>query len=68
MLLSCALAVVFVYYMCPETTGKSLEEIDLIFAKQSVKDSALASELIAHEHAHEEATVEKHVHHHLEKV
>lgn len=27
--LSCA--VIFVYFMCPETTGKSLEEIDLIF-------------------------------------
>ena len=79
MLLSCALAVVFVYYMCPETTGKSLEEIDLIFAKQSVKDSNLASELIAHEHAHRRSSatyertplgshVEKQEHHHLEKV
>ncbi|KAK5062648.1 hypothetical protein LTR84_004721 [Exophiala bonariae] len=50
MLLSCAAAVPFVYFMCPETTGKSLEEIDLIFATQSVKDSRLASELIAHTH------------------
>lgn len=50
MLLSCAAAVPFVYFMCPETTGKTLEEIDLIFAKQSVKDSGLASELIAHAH------------------
>jgi hypothetical protein len=54
MLLSCAAAVPFVYFMCPETTGKSLEEIDLIFAKQSVKDSALANEIIAHNHQHEE--------------
>jgi hypothetical protein len=68
MLLSCALAVVFVYYMCPETTGKSLEEIDLIFAKQSVKDSVLASELIAHEHAHEEANIVKREHIHIENV
>ena len=52
MLLSCALAKPFVYYMCPETTGKSLEEIDLIFVRESVKGSALASELMAHEHAH----------------
>lgn len=40
--------------MCPETTGKSLEEIDLIFAKQSVKDSELANEIIAHHHVHAE--------------
>lgn len=53
MLLSCAAAVPFVYFMCPETTGKSLEEIDLIFATESVKESSLASELIAHSHANE---------------
>lgn len=29
--LSCVVAAIFVYFMCPETTGKSLEEIDLIF-------------------------------------
>ena len=53
MLFSCAAAVPFVYFMCPETTGKSLEEIDLIFAERSVKDSIQASELIAHSHANE---------------
>jgi len=26
-------AVVFVYFLCPETGGKALEEIDWIFAK-----------------------------------
>ncbi len=52
MLLPCALVVPFVYYTCPETTGKSLEEIDLIFAKKSVRESALVSELMAREHAH----------------
>ncbi|KAJ6092307.1 hypothetical protein N7467_004276 [Penicillium canescens] len=33
-LLSCAVAVPFVYCMCPETTGKTLEEIDLLFKKE----------------------------------
>lgn len=28
----------FVWWLCPETTGKSLEEIDLIFAKQHVRE------------------------------
>jgi hypothetical protein len=28
--------------MCPETTGKSLEEIDLLFAKEHVRESILA--------------------------
>ena len=28
---SCALAIPFVYFMCPETGGKSLEEVDLVF-------------------------------------
>lgn len=60
MLLSCAAAVPFVYFMCPETTGKSLEEIDLIFAKQSVKDSGLASELISHQHGHDEKVAVTH--------
>lgn len=46
--------------MCPETTGKSLEEIDLIFAKQSVKDSGLASELISHQHGHGEKVTVMH--------
>ncbi|KAJ5378274.1 uncharacterized protein N7496_005683 [Penicillium cataractarum] len=43
--LSCAVAVVFVYFMCPETTGKSLEEIDLIFKSDSDEmPGAIASE------------------------
>jgi hypothetical protein len=65
MALSCALAVPFVWFCCPEvrsmleklqhtllisrqTTGKSLEEIDLIFAKEAVRDGALASEIRSH--------------------
>lgn len=31
-----------------QTTGKTLEEIDLIFARDSVKRSDLAAEVLAH--------------------
>ncbi|KAH6663991.1 general substrate transporter [Plectosphaerella plurivora] len=46
MALSCFAAIFFVYFMCPETTGKSLEEIDLLFAKDDVKDSILARAVV----------------------
>ncbi|QIW99849.1 hypothetical protein AMS68_005367 [Peltaster fructicola] len=32
-LLCCFLAAAYVYYLCPETTGKTLEEIDVLFAR-----------------------------------
>ena len=47
-LFSCAAAVPFVYSMCPETDGKSLEDIDLIFAKPSMRECAGANERPAH--------------------
>jgi hypothetical protein len=31
--------------MCPETTGKSLEEIDLLFAKENVRNTILAQRI-----------------------
>ncbi|USP78017.1 hypothetical protein yc1106_05291 [Curvularia clavata] len=37
------LAMPFVWFMCPETGGKSLEEIDILFAKEHVRESILAS-------------------------
>ncbi|CAI7672880.1 unnamed protein product [Penicillium crustosum] len=56
-LLSCATAVVFIYFMCPETNGKTLEEIDLLFAVDSVRDTILAGQII---HNHKgEATSER---------
>ncbi|KAF2111049.1 hypothetical protein BDV96DRAFT_634855 [Lophiotrema nucula] len=42
MMLSSWVAMPFVWFMCLETTGKSLEEIDLLFAKLEVKSSILA--------------------------
>jgi len=50
MLLSCAAAIPFVYFLCPETTGKTLEEIDLIFATPEIRDSALAAQTIRDHH------------------
>jgi len=41
MVLSCWVAMPFVWFMCPETTGKSLEEIDLLFAKEQIRDAIL---------------------------
>ncbi|KAK1763974.1 general substrate transporter [Phialemonium atrogriseum] len=45
MALSCFVAIPFVYFMCPETTGKTLEEIDLIFATESVRERIVAEQL-----------------------
>ncbi|EOO01375.1 putative sugar transporter stl1 protein [Phaeoacremonium minimum UCRPA7] len=47
MALSCFLAIFFVYFACPETSGKTLEEIDIIFAKDEVKHSLLAQTVIS---------------------
>jgi hypothetical protein len=32
-LICCFLAAAYVWYYCPETTGRTLEEIDVLFAK-----------------------------------
>jgi hypothetical protein len=37
------LAMPFVWFMCPETGGKSLEEIDVLFAKEDVRERILES-------------------------
>lgn len=58
MLLSCAAAVPFVYFLCPETTGKTLEEIDLIFATPEIRDSALAARTIR-DHAHNDGVLKE---------
>ncbi|KAJ4109594.1 hypothetical protein NW765_004482 [Fusarium oxysporum] len=51
MALSCFAAIFFVYFMCPETTGKTLEEIDVLFAKEEIKHTILAEELVMQSHA-----------------
>lgn len=38
-LLCCFLSAAYVYFCCPETTGKTLEELDMLFARsQSTRD------------------------------
>ncbi|KAL9948282.1 hypothetical protein ACHAQF_001816 [Verticillium nonalfalfae] len=56
MALSCFLAIFFVYFMCPETSGKSLEEIDLLFAKDDVKQSLLARQVLSQRKPDEKGT------------
>ncbi|CAI7611360.1 unnamed protein product [Penicillium pancosmium] len=41
-LLCCAITVVYVYFYCPEMTGLSLEEIDMIYAKPEARERFLA--------------------------
>lgn len=43
--LSCAVAVPFVYFLCPETTGKTLEDIDLLFARGDMRGGSLDEEI-----------------------
>lgn len=45
MVLSCWVSMPFVWFMCPETTGKSLEEIELLFAKKNIRAAILASQI-----------------------
>ncbi|KAI8662152.1 hypothetical protein LRP88_00323 [Fusarium phalaenopsidis] len=51
MTLSCFVAIFFVYFMCPETTGKTLEEIDVLFAREDVKHTILAERLVMQSNA-----------------
>jgi len=37
-------AMPFVWFLCPETTGKSLEHIDLLFAQPHVRERLLAEQ------------------------
>lgn len=40
-LVCCFWAAVYVWYYCPETTGRTLEEIDVLFAKPGPRRDAL---------------------------
>ncbi|RGP68535.1 sugar transporter stl1 [Fusarium sporotrichioides] len=46
MALSCFAAIFFVCFMCPETTGKTLQEIDVLLAKEEIKHTILAEQLV----------------------
>ncbi|KAF5636946.1 sugar transporter STL1 [Fusarium sp. NRRL 25303] len=63
MALSCFAAIFFVYFMCPETTGKTLEEIDVLFAKEEIRHTMLAEALVmqSHEKAEKGAMTSSHV-------
>lgn len=37
-LMCCFLAAAYVWFCCPETTGRTLEEIDYIFVKKEIRD------------------------------
>lgn len=41
---ACFSLIPFVYYLCPETSGKTLEEIDLLFARPSTRDELRRAE------------------------
>lgn len=44
-LICCFLAAAYVYFLCPETTGKTLEEIDQLFARSPEVRERLAAEI-----------------------
>ena len=56
---SCILAMAFVYFMCPETGGKSLEEVDLVFMDKQERE--------VFEHEHGEFQAERRVSQNSEK-
>jgi len=68
-LICCFLAAAYVYYYCPEITGRTLKEIDALFARNpqharmldaSMSESRRAS-IVAHEKAGVEQVETKHV-------
>jgi hypothetical protein len=46
-----------VYFCCPETRGRSLEEIDLIFLKSGSPLASEAQKVLKHEHADGPSTI-----------
>ncbi|KAJ5825167.1 hypothetical protein N7474_002305 [Penicillium riverlandense] len=47
------LGVLFVFFMCPDPTGKTLEEIDALFVKDDSLDTRLSDRLDAKESVHQ---------------
>ncbi|KAL2060149.1 hypothetical protein VTL71DRAFT_9971 [Oculimacula yallundae] len=54
-LLCCFLAAAYVYSLCPETTGKTLEEIDVLFARTPEVRARLEESLANRRHMGEDA-------------
>lgn len=44
-LICCFLAAAYVYFLCPETTGKTLEEVDALFARTPEVRARLEEEI-----------------------
>lgn len=45
-LVCCFLAAAYVWFYCPETTGRTLEEIDVLFAKSGAHHDALEQAVV----------------------
>lgn len=54
-LICCFLAAAYVYFCCPETTGRTLEELDALFARGETKARIEAEGMArrnSHQHGH----------------
>ncbi|TKA58625.1 hypothetical protein B0A55_12146, partial [Friedmanniomyces simplex] len=48
-LLCCFLAAAYVWFCCPESTGKTLEEMDMLFAKPAARERMEANAMVNHD-------------------
>ena len=55
-LICCFLAAAYVYFCCPETTGRTLEELDALFARGETK-ARIEAEGMARRNSHQHRPV-----------